>query len=205
MYFVFVTTGEKRKNVKVGHLAYQRTTLVVSTRPWVIPLDLSSFIVPMWSYKIKGTTVLTADPNKYNRLPSLISKMRWNRIRLRNTQHWQVGSSQLLWHITQTEAKMKESNWRKEKGRCHSLGFISFSQNIKQKQNLPQYGGKREHGHFFLTTTKLIKTGPTVTGLIRMKKKESKRNSFYFILLNLHFGIHFFLLFSSLKAAKYFC
>ena len=143
----------------------------------------------MWSYKIKGTTVLTADPNKYNRLPSLISKMRWNRIRLRNTQHWQVGSSQLLWHITQTEAKMKESNWRKEKGRCHSLGFISFSQNIKQKQNLPQHGGKREHGHFFLTTTKLIKTGPTVTGLIRMKKKESKRNSFYFILLNLHFGI----------------
>ena len=32
MYFVFVTTGEKRKNVKVGHLAYQRTTLVVSTK-----------------------------------------------------------------------------------------------------------------------------------------------------------------------------
>ena len=33
MYFVFVTTGEKRKNVKVDHLAYQRTTLAVSTRP----------------------------------------------------------------------------------------------------------------------------------------------------------------------------
>ena len=32
MYFVFVTTGEKRKNVKVGHLAYQRTTLVSLTQ-----------------------------------------------------------------------------------------------------------------------------------------------------------------------------
>ena len=61
VYFVFVTTGEKRKNVKVGHLAYQRTTLVVSTRPWVIPLDLSSFIVPVWSYKIKGKLWTTND------------------------------------------------------------------------------------------------------------------------------------------------
>ena len=78
---------------------------------------------------------------------------------------------------------------KKRKMSLPQLRFHLFFPKYKTETNLPQHGGKREHGHFFLTTTKLIKTGPTVTGLIRMKKKESKRNSFYFILLNLHFGI----------------
>ena len=78
VYFVFVTTGEKRKNVKVGHLAYQRTTLVVSTRPWVIPLDLSSFIVLMWSYKINVIIVfLSIDYVNYFLFSVLVRTLNW--------------------------------------------------------------------------------------------------------------------------------